>query len=175
MFSYSGLSLLLLEPVIQVLSVTFLRPGKGINWLGIQMAPYLTVWWNFQEINIIIWATAFVLGYLVIYGLNLPEVNNFQAPQPLSKAAVYMYGGLHRLTWGIAVGWVVFACCRGYGGKHTIYIFTFPSSIALWIKINVPMLYSRLGQLFSQLGRLRTSCQADLHDLPGPHDRHCGH
>ena len=76
------------------------------------------IWRTVQEINIIIWAAAFVLGYLVIYGLNLPEVNNFQALQPLSKAAVYMYGGLHRLTWGIAVGWVVFACCRGFGGIY---------------------------------------------------------
>jgi len=68
----------------------------------------------FQELNLIIWVLAFILGYLVIYGLNLPEVNN---GSPLSKEAAYIYGGFHRLAWGLAVGWVVFACCRGYGGK----------------------------------------------------------
>ena len=62
----------------------------------------------------IIWIAAFILGYLVIYGLNLPEVT---AGLPLSKAAEYTYGGLHRLAWGVAVGWVVFACSRGYGGN----------------------------------------------------------
>lgn len=63
----------------------------------------------------IIWTVAFILGYLVIYGLNLPEVTTGET---LSKAATYAYGGLHRLAWGLAVGWVVFACSRGYGGKR---------------------------------------------------------
>jgi hypothetical protein len=52
---------------------------------------------------------------MVIYGLNLPEML-IKGVQP-SKTATYIYGGFHRLAWGIAVGWVVFACCRGYGGE----------------------------------------------------------
>jgi len=56
---------------------------------------------------------AFVTGYLVIYGLNLPKINE---GNPVSPEVDYIYGGFHRLAWGMAVGWVVFACCRGYGG-----------------------------------------------------------
>jgi len=73
---------------------------------------------TFQELNILCWAAAFVTGYMVIYGLNLPAVS---AGEPLSKVASYIYGGFHRMAWGCAVGWVVFACCRGYGGDFNIY------------------------------------------------------
>ena len=70
----------------------------------------------------LIWMVAFVLGYLVVYGLNLPEV---YSGHPLPKAAAYLYGGFYRLAWGLAVGWVVFACCRGYGGKALVEILPF--------------------------------------------------
>jgi hypothetical protein len=49
----------------------------------------------------------------VVYGLNLPEAYQGNLP---SKAATAVYGGFHRLAWAMAVSWVVFACCRGYGG-----------------------------------------------------------
>ena len=64
----------------------------------------------------VIWTATCILGYLVIYGLNLPEVYN---GIPLTKEVNYIYGGFHRLAWGVALGWVVFACCRGYGGETT--------------------------------------------------------
>lgn len=51
---------------------------------------------------------------MVIYGLNLPEVFVGNSPP---KAALDIYGGFHRLAWGMAVSWVIFACCRGYGGN----------------------------------------------------------
>ena len=34
----------------------------------------------------------------------------------LSMAANVIYGGFHRLAWSISIGWVIFACARGYGG-----------------------------------------------------------
>ena len=67
--------------------------------------------------NIICWILAFITAYMVIYGLNLPNI--FVNGVQLSKTATHIYGGFHRLAWGIVVGWVVFACCRGYGGLWT--------------------------------------------------------
>ena len=58
------------------------------------------------------WLVAFGTGFAVIYGLNFPKLGE----QPLSEAANIIYGGFHRLAWAMAVGWVVFACARGYGG-----------------------------------------------------------
>merc|ERR1712029_148058 len=34
----------------------------------------------------------------------------------LSLAEHSVYGGFHRFAWSVAIGWVIFACCRGYGG-----------------------------------------------------------
>ncbi len=69
---------------------------------------------SFQELNILCWILASITGYLVIYGLNLPEIFAGNIPP---KAALDIYGGFHRLAWGVAVSWVIFACCRGYGGN----------------------------------------------------------
>lgn len=33
----------------------------------------------------------------------------------IPKAAGLMYAGLSRLAWGVSVGWVIFACVKGYG------------------------------------------------------------
>ena len=76
------------------------------------------------------WAIAFAIGLAVVYGLNLPAHmpgdSNFvtfddfsQPPEApnLSLAASAVYGGFHRFAWAVAIGWVVFACCRGYGGQ----------------------------------------------------------
>jgi hypothetical protein len=57
---------------------------------------------------------AFAVGIAVIYGLNIPK--RFVDQEPLSEVANAMYGGFHRLAWALALGWLVFACCRGYGG-----------------------------------------------------------
>jgi hypothetical protein len=66
---------------------------------------------------VIAWTVAICLVYLVIFGLNLPEVYAGIPPSPEVNA---IYGGFHRLTWAVAVGWMVFACCRGYGGKPCV-------------------------------------------------------
>ena len=41
----------------------------------------------------------------------------FADVEPLSLAENAIYGAFHRFAWSVAIGWVVFACCRGYGGR----------------------------------------------------------
>jgi hypothetical protein len=61
------------------------------------------------------WTAAFVTGMLIVYGLDIPK--RLFENDPLSMTENIMYGGFHRLAWAIAVGWVIFACSRGYGGN----------------------------------------------------------
>ena len=65
-----------------------------------------------------LWLLAFGIGIAVVYGLNLPKrLGIGQVRVPLTKVENAFYGSLQRLAWAVAVSWVIFACCRGYGGK----------------------------------------------------------
>ena len=83
----------------------------------------------------LLWSIAFAIGLAVVYGLNIPlrfpgdahmeTIDDILADsevQPLSLAANAIYGGFHRFAWAVAIGWVVFACCRGYGGNVEIIL-----------------------------------------------------
>ena len=73
----------------------------------------------FQLVNLALWAVAFAIGLAVVYGLNIPKRIAFPPATrvPTTEAIDIAYGGLHRLSWALAVSWVIFACCRGYGGR----------------------------------------------------------
>ncbi|XP_064616085.1 O-acyltransferase like protein-like [Liolophura sinensis] len=57
------------------------------------------------------WCSAAVVCLAVLYGLY-----GHTHGHPLSVEASAVYNALHRTAWGAGLGWVVFACCTGYGG-----------------------------------------------------------
>ena len=91
----------------------------------------------------LLWTAAFAIGLAVVYGVNVPEhqigdsnVVTFDdidtSPEEMKRlqnsmslAAHSIYGGFHRFAWSVAIGWVIFACCRGYGGMSCIGLFAF--------------------------------------------------
>ncbi|XP_043217996.1 nose resistant to fluoxetine protein 6-like [Amphibalanus amphitrite] len=72
------------------------------------------------------WVAAFAIGISVIFGMI-----GYQMPwQEFSKAVAVSYGGLNRTAWGVAVGWVIFACVTGYGGPINTFL-SYPGFIPL--------------------------------------------
>ncbi|KAF0306541.1 Nose resistant to fluoxetine protein 6 [Amphibalanus amphitrite] len=72
------------------------------------------------------WVAAFAIGISVIFGMT-----GYQMPwQEFSKAVAVSYGGLNRTAWGVAVGWVIFACVTGYGGPINTFL-SYPGFIPL--------------------------------------------
>ena len=65
------------------------------------------------------WIIAFGIGFAVIYGLDISLLPLMETPSKFENA---FYGGFHRAAWAVALGWLIFACCRGYGGKTTTYL-----------------------------------------------------
>ena len=59
-----------------------------------------------------IWALAFLVGCLVVYGLVPYQKGFFTLEASLAERAIY--GGFHRLAWALALSWVILACIKGF-------------------------------------------------------------
>ncbi|KAK8406207.1 hypothetical protein O3P69_007137 [Scylla paramamosain] len=68
-------------------------------------------WWQ----AVLGWIAAVATMSAVVFGLK--DYNTLtMKPHEYVPAISILYGGLHRLAWGVAVAWMVFACHMGYGG-----------------------------------------------------------
>lgn len=57
-----------------------------------------------------------VIMSAVVFGVK--DYNTFTGvPHEYDATVSILYGGLHRLAWGVAIAWVVFACHMGYSGE----------------------------------------------------------
>ncbi len=50
-----------------------------------------------------------------MYGLDANEY--IVAGEEPSLASRVIFNTFHRIGWGLALGWLIFACFHGYGGK----------------------------------------------------------
>lgn len=66
-----------------------------------------------------LWVLAFATGFAVIYGLDVRLANVTKTYSAFENA---FYGGFHRAAWALALSWLIFSCCRGYGGElHIVH------------------------------------------------------
>ena len=61
------------------------------------------------------WIAATTVSLCVVYGM-VPYLDESVIPE-MNDAIRVTFGAFNRLAWAIAVGWVIFACTNGYGGK----------------------------------------------------------
>ena len=70
-------------------------------------------------------AIAFAIGCAVVYGTNpwLKKAGDIHwNHKEIPIAARSLYNGLHRVGWGLAVGWVILACVKGAGGPVNTFL-----------------------------------------------------
>ena len=78
------------------------------------------VWFEYiliplQVVNIWGWSISIATGLAIVYGLDQAKIDS--GDKHLTVAANVIFAGFHRFAWALACAWVVFACCRGYGGN----------------------------------------------------------
>lgn len=61
---------------------------------------------------VVLWICSTVISFAVIFGIH----SWFGASKEIPEVGGYFYAGLSRISWGIAVSWIIFACIKGYGG-----------------------------------------------------------
>jgi len=60
------------------------------------------------------WVSSLASFFAVVYGVDAVHILA-TADKPALGARV-AYTALHRLAWGFALGWLIFASFHGYGG-----------------------------------------------------------
>ncbi|MPC24985.1 Nose resistant to fluoxetine protein 6 [Portunus trituberculatus] len=110
------------------------------------------------------WIVALATMSAVVFGLK--DYNTLtMKPHEYVPAISILYGGLHRLAWGVAVAWMIYACHMGYGGPinsllgHPIWQplsrLTYPIFlIALNVQTIYYSYYSRLPIYFTPFYKL---------------------
>ncbi|XP_071446215.1 nose resistant to fluoxetine protein 6-like [Hetaerina americana] len=105
------------------------------------------------------WIMSFALFIFVLYG----PYTTLQMGTPHQPFPDSIYASTHRIAWAIALGWLVFACCKGYGGPInqilSAKIFKQLSSIAYC------MFLVHFAVLLTNLGSIRSSDYKDQYRL----------
>lgn len=58
-----------------------------------------------------LWAAAIGTCITIIFSTHSLNTGEYWAP--IWSA---LYAGLHRTAWSMSIGWIILACCTGYGG-----------------------------------------------------------
>ena len=64
----------------------------------------------------VLWLVAFTIGWECVFGISHLRRNNKYMFPPWSTFEACVYEMLSRLAWSVALGWVVVACAKGWGG-----------------------------------------------------------
>lgn len=65
---------------------------------------------------ILLWLISFGIGLTIVLEPDTGGILASGLKDLPSEAASALYNGMSRSLWGLVISWVIFACCRGYGG-----------------------------------------------------------
>jgi hypothetical protein len=64
-----------------------------------------------KDLNIFVWEAAFLCAFAVVYGLY-----NARKSHQITLFTSTIYNTFQRISWSLALAWVIFSCSKGYGG-----------------------------------------------------------
>ena len=80
-------------------------------------------------VNLMLWQFFLALFFAVMYGPYNTELETWPPAEPLQRSIIHVFCFIcltfrtsrfwyscSNLMWGICMFWLIFACCRGYGG-----------------------------------------------------------
>ncbi|XP_071536057.1 nose resistant to fluoxetine protein 6-like [Panulirus ornatus] len=117
------------------------------------------------------WCAAIAMALAVIFGLQ--DYNTLSGQVlPYDPVVSILYSGLHRLAWGAALLWVVFACHNGYGGPvndflshpswqpvsrltYTMFLVAIPIQMMIYFySMHMQLYFSHLNKILETVGVL---------------------
>lgn len=107
----------------------------------------------------------------IIFGMTLGMYNINQYGNQTSAFENALYESLGRVTWSIALGWIIFACVHGYGGpvnwflswpqwqplarlSYSIYIMHVPIQIAMVSSMRTTTFFSDVNMVINELKKI---------------------
>ena len=86
---------------------------KNINRINGRKLPWLIVSCG--------WVVSTITALVLVYGIGDYFVVDMDCRTPgtqcFSTAGAILYATFARAAWGVVIGWIIFACHTGYGGK----------------------------------------------------------
>ncbi|XP_035233367.1 nose resistant to fluoxetine protein 6-like [Stegodyphus dumicola] len=98
-----------------------------------------------KHVSFFLWLASFVTCSAIIFGLH-----PYHDGRPMERGLAIFYAAVHRPSWALAIGWIVYACATGHGGVVNSFLswkFFVPLERLCYMAylLHVPLMYYQGG------------------------------